>query len=412
MTINLFAMNKSASFVSVSVLLLLVIAASVMACTKSKEPTPCVNEEVKFEGHVIVVGAGASGLAAAKRLEEEGVSFQILEASDRLCGRVQKNEGFADFPIDLGAEWIHEDKAILNYLLHGEGGEPDAETILYQPMDVDYAVGSMVYPISEQDMEAYYEDYILEYKFKSTTWYDFLYENFAQGVEDRVALNARVAEIDYSGDQVKLTTDEGVEYFADKVISTVSVGVLRSNGIVFEPPMPEEKWEALQDVEFLPGFKLFLKFSEQFYPDVISVETSSGEKTFYDVAYGKESENHILGLLSTGSSAKAYYELESADAIVDAALQELDGFYNGAASQAYLGTYLYQDWGQHHWTQGTWTSDLDAGPEALGAPLDDKVFFAGETLNPVDEIDGFMIIRGSVQSAILSGYAAVDRMLD
>ncbi len=97
---------------------------------------------------------------------------------------------------------------------------------------------------------------------------------------------------------------------------------------------------------------------------------------------------------------------------MDAALQELDGFYNGAASQAYLGTYLYQDWGQHHWTQGTWTSDLDAGPEALGAPLDDKVFFAGETLNPVDEIDGFMIIRGSVQSAILSGYAAVDRVLD
>jgi hypothetical protein len=40
------------------------------------------------------------------------------------------------------------------------------------------------------------------------------------------------------------------------------------------------------------------------------------------------------------------------------------------------------------------------------------VFFAGETLNPVDEIDGFMIIRGSVQSAILSGCAAVDRMLD
>ena len=196
-----------------------------------------------------------------------------------------------------------QDKAILNYLLYGEGGEPDAETILYQPMDVDYASGSMVYTISEQDMEAYYEDYILEYKFKSTTWYDFLYENFAQGVEDRVALNARVAAIDYSGEQVKLTTDEGVEYFADKVISTVSVGVLRSNGIVFEPPMPEEKWGAIQDVEFLPGFKLFLKFSEQFYPDVISVETPSGEKTFYDVAYGKESENHILGLLSTGSSA-------------------------------------------------------------------------------------------------------------
>ena len=50
MTISLFAMNERASFVSVGVLLLSVFAASVMACTKGKEPMPCVNEEVKFEG--------------------------------------------------------------------------------------------------------------------------------------------------------------------------------------------------------------------------------------------------------------------------------------------------------------------------------------------------------------------------
>ena len=40
-----------------------------------------------------------------------------------------------------------------------------------------------------------------------------------------------------------------------------------------------------------------MKFSDQFYPDVITSETSSGEKTYYDVAYGKDAQDHVLGLL-------------------------------------------------------------------------------------------------------------------
>ena len=160
-----------------------------------------------------------------------------------------------------------------------------------------------------------------------------------------------------------------------------------------------------------------MKFSDQFYqfyPDVISSETSSGEKTFYDVAYGKESEDHVLGLLSTGVSAEEYYSLGDSDAIVSAVIQELDGYFNGLASQNYLGSYIYEDWGQQTYTQGTWTSNFQAASEALNASLDDKVYFAGETYNAhgVWPVDGFYIIRGSVQSAILSGYEVVDKMLE
>ena len=68
------------------------------------------------------------------------------------------------------------------------------------------------------------------------------------------------------------------------MILTVSIGVLRSNAITFNPPLPAKKITAIQDIEFLPGFKLFMRFSDQFYPDVISSETSSGEKTYYDAA--------------------------------------------------------------------------------------------------------------------------------
>ena len=106
------------------------------------------------------------------------------------------------------------------------------------------------------------------------------------------------------------------------MILTGSIGVLRSNAITFNPPLPAKKITAIQDIEFLPGFKLFMRFSDQFYPDVITSETSSGEKTYYDAAYGKESQDHVLGLLSTGISAQEYYLLGNSDSIVSSVIQE------------------------------------------------------------------------------------------
>ena len=394
--------------------LFIIIALSVVACKKEETPNIYENTEIGFQGDVIIVGAGASGLAAAKKLEEEGISYQILEATNKLGGRIQKDETFADFPIDLGAEWIHEDKSILNYLINQPGSEPDVETILYQPMNVQEVVGNTISQISNQDMVDYYANYITEYKFKNTTWYDFIDANFTQNVEQNIIYNSKVSTIDYSGDKVILTTEDGTEYEADKVILTVSIGALKSNAITFIPSLPSEKITAIQDVEFLPGFKLFMKFSDQFYPDVITCQTSSGEKTYYDVAYGKGANDHVLGLLSTGISAENYYLLNDPNTIVDTVLQELDGYFSGLASQYYLGSYIYQDWGQQTYTQGTWTSDFQAASADLIAPLDDKVYFAGETYNSsgISPVDGFYIIRGSVQSAILSGYEVVDKILE
>jgi hypothetical protein len=67
-----------------------------------------------------------------------------------------------------------------------------------------------------------------------------------------------------------------------------------------------------------------------------------------------------------------------------------------------------------HLHQGTWTSDFQAASADLIAPLDDKVYFAGETYNlsGISPVDGFYIIRGSVQSAILSAYEVVDQILE
>ena len=99
---------------------------------------------------------------------------------------------------------------------------------------------------------------------------------------------------------------------------------------------------------------------------------------------------------------------------MDSVIQELDGYYNGLPSENYLGFYIYEDWSPQTHTQGTWTSNFEAWSENLNASLDDKVYFAGETYDVIGiwPIDGFYIVRGSVQSAILPGYEVVDRILE
>lgn len=54
---------------------------------------------------IVVIGAGAAGLAAAFRIEAEGGTAVVVEARERVGGRVHTVD--AGLPVDLGASWIH-----------------------------------------------------------------------------------------------------------------------------------------------------------------------------------------------------------------------------------------------------------------------------------------------------------------
>lgn len=56
---------------------------------------------------VVVVGAGISGLAAARRLHDDGVRVTVVEARDRVGGRVHSVRNARGDAFDLGASWIH-----------------------------------------------------------------------------------------------------------------------------------------------------------------------------------------------------------------------------------------------------------------------------------------------------------------
>ncbi|KAL6260754.1 hypothetical protein P5V15_008277 [Pogonomyrmex californicus] len=56
---------------------------------------------------IVIVGAGAAGIAAASRLMQKNVDdFVILEANDRIGGRIYTTN-FGDNVVDLGAQWVH-----------------------------------------------------------------------------------------------------------------------------------------------------------------------------------------------------------------------------------------------------------------------------------------------------------------
>jgi monoamine oxidase len=58
---------------------------------------------------VVVIGAGMSGLAAARKLREAGKEVVVLEARTRIGGRIHTHTGWPDARVDLGASWIHGD---------------------------------------------------------------------------------------------------------------------------------------------------------------------------------------------------------------------------------------------------------------------------------------------------------------
>ncbi len=60
----------------------------------------------KTHADILVIGAGMAGLAAASQLQQNGKSVIVLEARDRIGGRLWTNYKWKDLPVDMGAAWI------------------------------------------------------------------------------------------------------------------------------------------------------------------------------------------------------------------------------------------------------------------------------------------------------------------
>ena len=157
--------------------------------------------------------------------------------------------------------------------------------------------------------------------------------------------------------------------------------------ISFSPALPNDKIDAINSVEMSDGLKVYLKFSERFYPDLLAMgglsEFMNDGRLYFDVAFKKNTNEYVLGLFNVGGKAHELTSLESDQEIIDTALAELDEVFDGKASQFFIEG-LVQNWSKDPFVQGAYSFYGDEYSDLIpriSEPVDSKVHFAGEVLN-------------------------------
>ncbi len=408
-------------------------------------------EDINYDGKVIIIGAGAAGLYAAYILKSKGINFQILEASSKYGGRLGKLTGFANFPIDTGAQWLHGKNSILGDLITKSNTTitlDDSETKYWfnnqlvnsLPQNTDIFEGDNLPDIS-------YKDYALqkglgnEYKyiveniagdqgaaasrlsvfgnnqdeenwisgdddFKfQETFFDLFDKQIASEVKDKILLNTIVSKIDYSQSEIIITASNNRLFNADKVIITVPIPILKSGDIQFIPALQNEKTNAFSKIGMDAGMKVFLKFNNKFFDQNIIGGAICA--AYADDSIGKAQSDNILLAFIMGDQAAYLTALANDTAITNALLQELDMMYNGQATTSFIASHV-ENWTTNPFVKGAYSYSTvgmgDARKIATQA-ISKKLYFAGEAMN----INGH---HQTVHGAVETGYREVINILN
>jgi monoamine oxidase len=404
------------------------------------------------EVDVAVIGAGAAGIGAAGRLGEVGsVSVLVLEARDRVGGRVHTIEP-AGFPCDRGAEWLHS--ADLNPLspiaqrlgfsVHrrppewttrlrrsGETVEAEADWITTREAQGrarrkaaaepgDRPLASLVEPGgrwnelldatsswgngAELDRVSV-KDYV-RYEDSGVNWrlregYGRLFETLAEG--QPVALETAVSRIDHRGQAIRLETARGT-VTAGRVIVTVPTSIIAGDVLRFDPPLPD-KVVAAAGLPLGVDDKLFISLSGQL-PGVerdayLVGSTASRETMSYQV---RPFDRPAIYCFFGGRWAAAL-EREGEAGMFSFAAGELARLF-GSDIRRQIAPLASTAWLHDPWARGSYSYALPghAGDRAsLAAPVDDRLFFAGEACSP----NFFSTAHGAYITGITAAEAAL-----
>ena len=313
----------------------------------------CQKEEIQrapFAGKVLIIGAGAGGLSAGYFLHQQGVDFQILEASAIFGGRMRINNDFADFPIPLGAEWLETDTGIFQEIVNDQAIEVKVDTVPDAP----------------------------DRKFVNYSWFNFFEDYIVPPIAPKISFNTVVKFVDFSGDSVVVRT-ENEDFIADKVIMAVPLQILKEQLIKFTPALPSEKQNAIDKLIVWEGFKAFFEFKTNFYGNE-EYEFNigdSGQKIYYNAALGQNTGKHILGLFAVGAPAKDFITLTD-DELKNFVLDELDAHFGQKARPNYL-KHISQNWNKETYIRGGYLSDHADWKtvKILGESIDKKLYFTG-----------------------------------
>ncbi|MEM9388631.1 MAG: NAD(P)/FAD-dependent oxidoreductase [Pseudomonadota bacterium] len=400
---------------------------------------------------VVIVGAGAAGLAAARTLAHLGKSFVVLEAADRIGGRAYTDTSTFGVPYDPGAHWLHNgNRNPFNAYARQRGFDlylPNSDLALYvgdQPAGaadwlqftaslnqtsfaieeagqagLDVSIDSIAPQVNSWDPTtefllaqvsgAQFEDLSTQEAVSFAGGRDWLCAQgygavlADYGASIPVELQRSVERIDWSGTGVEVHTSDGL-IRAGAVLVTVSTNVLASGAIEFTPALPVDLEEAISRIGMSAYIRVGLKFSENIF--------GTGPDSF---AYYKTDTGNAVSILANqgggpvstadlgGDNARAMAQA-SDEAIIDYALGELEAIYGSSVRDRLIKAHV-ANWEQYPLAQGAWSQVQPGFYSARQAfreqaAIGDRVFFAGEALHP----DMFATVAGA---AITGRYAAL-----
>ncbi|MEM9397160.1 MAG: FAD-dependent oxidoreductase [Pseudomonadota bacterium] len=370
------------------------------ASSSSLVPAPNSPAPSGFSGEVLIIGAGAAGMSAGHLLAQQGVPFRILEATAQPGGRMRHNTTFTDFPVSLGAEWLHVSRSELDRIVNDESVNVDIETRGYETSDS--------YGFFDGDLSLESLGSFGDLKFIASSWMDFFERFVLPNVSSQVTFNTPITRIDYSGDRPFAEDAAGNRWEADRIIVTVPLAVLQNGDVTFSPALPANRQSVIADALVWGGFKAFFEFSAAFYPtflDFSDSDTNAGQRTYYDAGYGQSTNSNLLGLFAVGRQAEPY-QARTGDAQRDYILAELDEVFDGVPSASYQ-RHLVQDWSAEPFARGAYLADV-AGlsiSRELAGSLNDRLYFAGEAYTQEND-------WGSVHNAARAARDAVSEIVE
>ena len=384
-------------------------------------PTPV------YDGKVIIIGAGASGLYAAQQFIDKNIDVKVLEATDRYGGRIRLRQEFFDFPMEEGADWVYgndnpwyrniEDSGatLVEYPdnpVYSLDGTIKTEADLANDVDflsamafidnipnhngpdltirnavlsdgIQPRVQYIVDAITSNSRGSSYESVSIKgvsdgekiwsegegrYFSSNHALVNVLSGAFGTVVRDHLALNTPIVQVDYSDiNLIRLTDGNGEIHECTILITTVPIAVLKSGDINFVPNLPINNTSAMDRIGMDNGYKVMLGFYVNFWgKEVSSIYTDGTVPEYYSPGIGRSlnNENRILSALIMGKQADSLTG-KTDEEIVQLLLTELDALYDGEASQQFDSSTTYiTNWGDKQYFKGVKSYPLVSGTGA------------------------------------------------
>jgi monoamine oxidase len=408
---------------------------------------------------VAIVGAGAAGIAAARRLAAAGKRFALIEAADHSGGRCVTDTRLFGVPFDRGAHWIPVSsmnplamiaalsefdiyRAPSNERLRvGRRYAPPAEMDRFSdaqtrseqaireasrgkvdiscaqalPKDlgdlrptIEFMLGpfSCAKNLSEVSVFDFWHSDERERDSFCRQGFGAILERLAQDLP--VQLSTPVTEISYLGrSAARLETAKGT-VSAQAVIVTVSVGVLAAGAIKFQPHLPVRHLEALDKLRLgsydhialeIPGNPLGLRSDDLVYEKAVSDRTA---------ALLANVSGTSLCLIDVGGSFGRALAAQGEAAMIDFGIEWLADLF-GTSIKAAVKRRHATRWAQEPWVRGAYSSAAPGNQPARGVlaeSLNGRIWFAGEA---VDE-GLWGTVAGAWESGIRTADAVIKRL--